>query len=69
MASGVAAAIGASYALAMARRDSMIDLHLRISRKLAIALVIVFVLVPLIWMALQTLGGSSDLNVGPLPEP
>jgi hypothetical protein len=54
----------------MARRDPMIELHLRISRKLVIAVVILFIVVPLIWMALQTLGGGSGgLDVGPLPEP
>jgi hypothetical protein len=37
----------------------MIDIHVRISRKLVIFLVIVFVVLPLVWLALQTLGGSS----------
>jgi hypothetical protein len=40
----------------------MIDIHVRISRKLVIFLVIIFVVLPLFWAALQTLGGSSSKN-------
>jgi ABC-type glycerol-3-phosphate transport system permease component len=47
-----------SYALVVPR-DPMIELHLRISRKLVVALVVIFVVLPVIWMLLQTLGSAS----------
>jgi hypothetical protein len=37
----------------------MIDIRVRISRRLVIALGVIFILLPLIWVILQTLGGSS----------
>jgi hypothetical protein len=44
----------------------MIELHLRISRKLVIALVVIFVVIPVIWTLLQTLGESSGgLKISP----
>jgi ABC-type spermidine/putrescine transport system permease subunit II len=44
----------------------MIELHLRISRKLVIALVVIFIVIPVIWLLLQTLGSSSGgLKIGP----
>jgi hypothetical protein len=49
-----------SYALVVDRRDPMIELHLRISRKLVVALVVIFVVLPVIWMLFQTLGASSS---------
>jgi hypothetical protein len=48
-----------SYRRGMQRRDPMIDIHVRISRKLVIALVVIFIVLPLIWLVMQTLGSSS----------
>ena len=38
----------------------MIDNHVRISRTLVIVLVVILVVLPVIWLALQTLGGHSS---------
>ncbi len=42
----------------MSERDP-IEIRIRVSRRMLIALVIIFVLLPLVWVALQTLGGTS----------
>jgi hypothetical protein len=46
------------------RREPMIDLRIRISRKLVfwlvLSCVLLFVIAPLLWLALQTLGGPSS---------
>ncbi|MDX6407676.1 MAG: hypothetical protein QOE13_747 [Gaiellaceae bacterium] len=38
----------------------MIDIHIRISRKLVFWLVLLLVVLPVIWLLLQTLGGNSS---------
>lgn len=50
------------------RRDPMIDIHIRVSRRLVFALVLVFIVLPVVWVMLQTLGGHSQggVNVGPI---
>ena len=42
----------------------MIDIHVRISRRLVIFLVVIFVALPFIWVALQTLGGGGHSSGG-----
>jgi hypothetical protein len=46
----------------------MIDIHIRVSRRLVFALVLVFIVLPVVWVMLQTLGGHSQggVNVGPI---
>jgi hypothetical protein len=52
----------------MQRRDPMIDIHIRISRRLVLVLVFVFVVLPIVWVMLQTLGGHSSggIHVDPV---
>jgi hypothetical protein len=46
----------------------MIDIHIRISRRLVFALILIFVVLPVVWVMLQTLGthGSGGVHVGPV---
>jgi len=45
----------------------MIDIHIRISRRLLLALIVVFVVLPIAWAVLQTVGGHSSggIQLGP----
>ena len=56
-----------SYAGDVQRRDPMIDIHIRISRRLLLALIVVFVVLPIAWALLQTVGGHSSggIQLGP----